>query len=115
MWSAAFFARLRRGLTLTNDPDKRSLALSGLRSTPQRYAVLAFLMEQPRGALNQLFPLPPEILDGRVKDGLTYPVVVYDHGEGRAVSDGFAYHGGIAALHWTSTDPVAGYKPTYRE
>ncbi len=50
------------------------------------------------GALNQLFPLPPEILDGRVKDGLTYPVVVYDHDEGRAVSDGFAYHGRIAAL-----------------
>src|ERR1700755_1941957 len=31
------------------DPDaiKRSLAGSGLRSTPQRYAVMAFLMEQP--------------------------------------------------------------------
>ena len=30
------------------DPEaiKRSLALSGLRSTPQRYAVMAFLMEQ---------------------------------------------------------------------
>ena len=30
------------------DPDaiKRSLAGSGLRSTPQRYAVMAFLMEQ---------------------------------------------------------------------
>src|ERR1044071_8787697 len=32
------------------DPDaiKRSLALGGLRSTPQRYAVMAFLMEQAR-------------------------------------------------------------------
>src|SRR3954470_6979394 len=30
------------------------------------------------GALNELFPLPPEILDGRVKDGFTYPVAVYD-------------------------------------
>jgi Fe2+ or Zn2+ uptake regulation protein len=31
------------------DPEaiKRSLADSGLRSTPQRYAVMAFLMEQP--------------------------------------------------------------------
>src|SRR5436190_4532180 len=28
------------------DPIKRSLAGSGLRSTPQRYAVMAFLMEQ---------------------------------------------------------------------
>ena len=50
------------------------------------------------GALNQLYPLPPEILDGRVKDGFTYPVVVYDHDEGHAVSGGFAYHGKIAAL-----------------
>jgi hypothetical protein len=50
------------------------------------------------GALDQLYPLPPEILDGRVKDGFTYPVVVYDHDEGRAVTDGFAYHGRIAAL-----------------
>ena len=29
------------------------------------------------GALNQLYPLPPEVLDGRVKDGFTYPVLVY--------------------------------------
>jgi hypothetical protein len=54
---------------------------------------------RPRGgALDQLYPLPPEILDGRVKDGFTYPVVVYDHDEGRSVTDGFAYHGRIAAL-----------------
>jgi hypothetical protein len=50
------------------------------------------------GALRELYPLPPEILDGRVKDGFTYPVVVYDHDEGRSVTDGFAYHGRIAAL-----------------
>jgi hypothetical protein len=54
---------------------------------------------RPRGrALNELFPLPPEILDGRQKDGFTYPVAVYDHDEGRSVTDGFAYHGRIAAL-----------------
>src|SRR5947207_2817568 len=47
------------------------------------------------GALNELFPLPAEILDGRVKDGFTYPVAMYDHDEGRAMSDGFAYHGRI--------------------
>jgi glucose/sorbosone dehydrogenase len=50
------------------------------------------------GALNELFPLPSEILDGRQKDGFTYPVAIYDHDEGRAVSGGFAYHGRIAAL-----------------
>jgi len=51
------------------------------------------------GALNQLYPLPSEILSGRVKDGFTYPVVVFDHDEGRAVTDGFAYHGRIPALN----------------
>src|SRR5499433_1545380 len=50
------------------------------------------------GALNELFPLPPDVLNGREKDGFTYPVVVYDHDEGRSVTDGFAYHGRIAAL-----------------
>jgi hypothetical protein len=42
--------------------------------------------------------LPENVLNGRVKDGLTYPVAIYDHDEGRAVTDGFAYHGRIAAL-----------------
>jgi len=50
------------------------------------------------GALNELYPLPEEILDGRVKDGFTYPVAIYDHDEGRAISAGFAYRGRIAAL-----------------
>src|SRR5688572_5104860 len=50
------------------------------------------------GALNQLFPLPENVLNGREKDGLTYPVAIYDHDEGRAVTAGFAYHGRIAAL-----------------
>src|SRR5215468_3226141 len=50
------------------------------------------------GALNELFPLAADLLSGRQKDGLTYPVIVYDHDEGRSVSDGFAYHGSIAAL-----------------
>jgi hypothetical protein len=50
------------------------------------------------GALNQLFALSAEILSGREKDGLTYPVAMYDHDEGRAVTDGFTYHGSIPAL-----------------
>ena len=50
------------------------------------------------GALNELFPLPSDVLNGREKDGLTYPVAMYDHDEGRAVTGGFAYHGRIAAL-----------------
>ena len=50
------------------------------------------------GDLNELFPLPADVLSGRVKDGFTYPVAIYDHDEGRAVTDGFAYRGKIAAL-----------------
>jgi hypothetical protein len=54
---------------------------------------------RPRGGeLNQLFPLPANVLNGREKDGLTYPVAIYDHDEGRAVTDGFVYRGRIAAL-----------------
>src|SRR6202008_4675873 len=34
---------------------------------------------------------PEEILDGRQKDGITYPVVIYDHDEGRGIASGFAY------------------------
>ena len=53
---------------------------------------------RPGGALNQLFPLPADILEGRQKDGFTYPVAMYDHNEGQAITGGFAYHGRIAAL-----------------
>ena len=50
------------------------------------------------GALNQLFELPGDVLDGRTKDEYTYPVAIYDHNEGRAISGGFPYHGRIEAL-----------------
>jgi hypothetical protein len=55
-------------------------------------------MTRPGGALNQLYTLPPDILNGREKDGFTYPVAMYDHDEGRSVSGGFAYYGRIASL-----------------
>ena len=50
-----------------------------------------------RGA-ERAVPLAEEILDGHQKDGITYPVAIYDHDEGRAITGGFAYHGRIAAL-----------------
>jgi hypothetical protein len=50
------------------------------------------------GNLNELFALPVDILSGRQKDGFTYPVAMYDHDEGRAVSGGFTYNGAIQAL-----------------
>ena len=53
---------------------------------------------RPGGALDQLFPLPAEVLDGRTKDEFIYPVAIYDHDEGVAISGGFAYHGTIPAL-----------------
>jgi hypothetical protein len=53
---------------------------------------------RPGGALNQLFPLPADVMDGRVKDGFNYPVAMYDHSEGQAVTGGFAYYGRIPAL-----------------
>jgi hypothetical protein len=53
---------------------------------------------RPGGALNQLFPLPADVLDGRTKDGFTYPVAMYDHNDGQAVSGGFTYNGRIPAL-----------------
>jgi hypothetical protein len=53
---------------------------------------------RPDGALNQLYPLPPDVMNGREKDGYTYPVAMYDHDEGRSVSAGFPYYGRIEAL-----------------
>ncbi len=55
-------------------------------------------VNRPGGALDQLIPLPAEILNGRTEDGFTYPVAIYDHNDGQAVSGGFAYHGVIDAL-----------------
>ena len=50
------------------------------------------------GLLSDLFALPAAVLSGREKDGTTYPVAMYDHDDGRAVTAGFAYRGRIAAL-----------------
>ena len=38
------------------------------------------------------------MLDGKTKDGYVYPVAMYDHDEGVAISGGYAYRGRIAAL-----------------
>jgi Glucose / Sorbosone dehydrogenase len=53
---------------------------------------------RPDGTLNQLYPMPADVLNGQRKDGFTYPVAIYDHDEGRSVTDGFTYHGQIPAL-----------------
>lgn len=55
-------------------------------------------MSRPGGALDQLFPLAADVLEGRTKDEFIYPVAMYDHDEGIAISGGFAYNGSIPAL-----------------
>jgi hypothetical protein len=55
-------------------------------------------MTRQGGALNQLYPLPPDVLGGKSKDGFTYPVAIYDHDEGQAVAGGFVYRGVITVL-----------------
>jgi hypothetical protein len=55
-------------------------------------------MSRPGGALNQLYELPADVLNGRTKDEFVYPVAIFDHTEGVAISGGFAYHGKIEAL-----------------
>jgi hypothetical protein len=55
-------------------------------------------MTRPGGALNQLYPLPDDVMSGKTKDGFTYPVAIYDHDEGQSISGGFAYYGQIQAL-----------------
>src|SRR5262245_35618663 len=53
---------------------------------------------RPGGALNQLFPLPRDVLSGRTKEPFTYPVAMFDHTQGQATTGGFAYNGRVAAL-----------------
>ena len=55
-------------------------------------------MIRPGGTLNQLYELSADVLNGRGKDEFTYPVAIFDHTEGVAISGGFAYHGKIEAL-----------------
>jgi hypothetical protein len=50
------------------------------------------------GALGEVFAQPDDVLHGKNKDAFTYPVAMYDHDDGVAVSAGFAYHGRIAQL-----------------
>ena len=55
-------------------------------------------MSRAGGALNQLYPLPDDVLSGRTKDEFIYPVAMYDHDEGVAITGGFAYNGRITSL-----------------
>jgi hypothetical protein len=55
-------------------------------------------VNRPGGTLPQIFELPADVLEGRVEDPYIYPVAIYDHHDGQAVTGGFAYDGRIEAL-----------------
>jgi len=59
---------------------------------------LSAAFELPGGTLDEVYPLPNDVLDGSRPDGFIYPVAIYDHAEGVAITNGFAYRGGISAL-----------------
>jgi glucose/arabinose dehydrogenase len=50
------------------------------------------------GTRSQVYALPEDILSGERPDGFDYPVVAYDHNEGRSIAGGYAYHGRIPEL-----------------
>ncbi|MCY3731618.1 MAG: hypothetical protein OXF98_09775, partial [Rhodospirillaceae bacterium] len=52
----------------------------------------------PGSNMGQVHSLPFDILNGTTEDGFTYPVAVYDHDEGVAITAGFAYRGSVPAL-----------------
>jgi hypothetical protein len=53
---------------------------------------------RPGGALDQLFALPAEVLNGSVRRRVHVSGRDDDHNDGQAVTGGFAYYGRIAAL-----------------
>ncbi len=55
-------------------------------------------LSRPNGSIDHAFALPADILSGERQDEFSYPVAVYDHSEGEAVTAGFAYHGRIPEL-----------------
>ncbi len=52
----------------------------------------------PGGQMEQVHALPDDILAGRTEDPFIYPVAMYDHDEGIAITNGFAYRGSVAEL-----------------
>ena len=52
----------------------------------------------PGGNMAEVYSLPVDILDGRTEDEFTYPVALYDHDEGVAITAGFVYRGSVPQL-----------------
>ena len=64
-------------------------------------------MTRPGGALNQLFPLPADVLEGRQKDEFTYPVAIYDHNEGQAIAVGCVLQGRSCASEASTCSAIS--------
>ncbi|MFL2547069.1 MAG: PQQ-dependent sugar dehydrogenase [Candidatus Rariloculaceae bacterium] len=64
----------------------------------QREGIYDNAVNVENGDLAQVYALDDEILDGSIRDEFTYPVAMYDHDEGIAITAGFAYRGSVSAL-----------------
>lgn len=64
----------------------------------QREGIFNNGLNSPNGQMEFVHALPADILSGQIRDQFTYPVVMYDHDEGIAITSGFAYRGSIPEL-----------------
>jgi hypothetical protein len=64
----------------------------------QREGIFDNAINYATGGLGLVYPLPEEIVTGEVEDEFSYPVVMYDHTEGLAITAGFAYRGSAPEL-----------------
>jgi len=73
---------------ITSNPVPTPIAKRGLAVEVRDLVRLPDTRAIRPAELVQLFPLSADVLSGREKDGTTYPVAMYDHDEGRAITDG---------------------------
>ena len=64
----------------------------------QREGIFDNGINLPGGQMEQVHALPDDILAGITEDPFIYPVAMYDHDEGIAITNGFAYRGSVAEL-----------------
>jgi len=64
----------------------------------QREGIFDNAVNYSEGGLGLVYALPEAIIKGDIKDEFTYPVAMYDHTEGLAVTAGFAYRGSASEL-----------------
>ena len=55
-------------------------------------------VNMPSGRMEIVYALPQDVLSGQNADPFTYPVAMYDHDEGIAITNGFVYRGAVPEL-----------------